>query len=719
MPSFADGGPDRLRKAMDGAGITQSKLANLIGTTQPAVSQWLTGKKEPTEENLADAAKHLRVSVKWLRDGTPPMKATDPTGEREEYLEFAGWRFREAPADGGRDFGNANVWSFDPGLDVLVREVLQNAKDAALSPDKRVDVTFRIIRLTGMDFNDFGEAMKWSEIRPHYDASRNGKQKFNTLLDDGLRRVDERDELLLLTIDDSGTTGLTGPERDKGHFTALCRNNLDSNKDGAGAGGAFGLGKAVLWRASRLSTVLFCSNLAKPEAGRSAHRVFGRCELAWHAREGNEFAGPGWFGRVVQTVDEETADSYWDNQTLADDLFLGREGSGTTACVVGFHDASADTERTPVELAQDLVRSAAENFFPALVADKLGVRVEVYDSRQQYQDKKPVFAQTVNPEDYVPAAVRMLKKYREDSTVEKFGDKLDDVAMREVVLTVPKRTADPKHAEQEHKAVLLVTPADEDVATSTSEKANHLAMFRGPGMVVQLKSLAGVCLGARPFHALLLCGRSPEAVFPGGARANPHADHAAETFLRTAEPPSHNQWTATPDLKAVYARGCKARLEKFLDDARAAVRDLVKPVPKDTGDGPNALKELFRIGSEPTAKPEQPRVIWQDGKVEGEGTQARWKVSARVRLKAKKTFQRLTPAVYFQAETGTGTPVQWESLTAEKGCEVRGATLVVPPDTREVRFSGITNPATHPIPAPDSCVVVDIKKLVETKEVAS
>src|SRR5262249_30697877 len=160
------------------------------------------------------------------------------------------------------------------------------------------------------------------------------------------------------------------------------------------------------------------------------------------------------------------------------------------------------------------------------------------------------------PESYVPAAVRMLKAYQEDRTVERLGDETSDVAAKEVVLTVPKRTVEQKHAEQEHKAVLLLTPADEDAESTELEKQNQLAMFRGHGMVVQFKSLAGTCLGARPFHALLLCGRAPEFVAPEVARSNPQADQAAEMFLRTAEPPSHNQWTATPDLKALYARGC-------------------------------------------------------------------------------------------------------------------------------------------------------------------
>jgi RNA polymerase primary sigma factor len=707
----------RLRKAMELASITQGKLAGMVGTTQPAVSQWLSGKKEPSQENLTDIAKHLKIERRWLVDGIPPMKANEPEVERAEYEESAGWGFRKAPEDGGRDYGNANVWSLDPGLDVLVREVLQNAKDAAVSVDKKVEVVFRIISLSGKDFSDFRDSLKWSDLTKHLEASAENKQKLGTLLKDGLKRVDDDDELMLLVIEDTGTYGLTGPERGTGHFTALCRNNLDSNKEGAsaGAGGAFGLGKAVLWRASRLSTVMFCSNLAKPEDGQTQNRVFGRCELAWHEVDEDTFAGPGWFGH---TDGDGTATSYWGNETLARDLYLNREGTGTTACVVGFHDASADVDRTPVDLAGELVQAAARNFFPALVADKLGVRVEVYDSGKEYRAKNPAFAQTVNPESYVPAGVRMLKAYQEDRTCDCLTDENTEVVAREVVLTVPKRNADPKHAEQEHKAILLLTPADEDAEGPGTEKQNHLAMFRGHGMVVQLKNLTGACLGARPFHALLLCGRAPEFVASDVARSNPQADQAAEMFLRTAEPPSHNQWAATPDLKAVYAHGCVSRLKQFLDAAAEAVRELVKPAPKDTGDGPNALKELFRIGGDP-APTERPRVVEQTGDVDGEGHEARWRVSARVRMKARRTTTKLTPAVYFLAETGAGTAVRWALLKAEKNCEAHGESLIVPPDTREVRFSGVTDPASHPIPAADSCIVVDIKKLVPTKEVPS
>ncbi len=704
---------ERLRRAVDQAKITQGNIAEALGASQPAVSQWLSGKKDPTPDNLAVLAKFLKVRLEWLADGIAPMRSVDLLQDRKEYLAAAGWDFRDAPKDGGRDFGNSNVWSFDPSLEVLVREVLQNTRDAAHSPDKKVEVIFRIVTLANSDLADFQKALKWKKLVEHFEACKSGTQKFNTLLRDGLEQLADKDELVLLLIEDSGTTGLTGPERDKGNFMALCRNNLDSNKDGgAGAGGAFGLGKAVLWRASRLSTVLFCSHLAVPEEGKATDRIFGRCELAWHQTVTKPYAGPGWFGRID---DADCAESYWENSTLASDLYLNREGSGTTACILGFHDASADVQGKPINLAQNIVKAAATNFFPALVADKLGVRVEVYDSGQEYRDRKPAFSKSVNPAEFVPASVRMLQAYREEQTVEAFGDSVHDVVAREIILTVPKRMREPnKHAEQEHRAILLVAPADVDGPEIKTEKPNHMAQFRSPGMIVKSKSLAGICLGVRPFHALLLCGRAAEFAGIGAGRSSQSGDIHAETFLRTAEPPSHNDWLATPDLKAVYAHGCISKLKKFIDDAVAEVRKLVQPQPKDTGDGPDSLKDLFRIGSEPTPKSEQPRVVRQEGRPDAEN---RWNVRATVRLKPRKTSLKLTPAVYFLAETGNGKPVDWLSLEAEKGCEVQGFHLIVPPDTREVRFTGITDPKSHPIPAADSCVVVDVKKVSNLKEV--
>src|SRR5207244_49454 len=83
---------------------------------------------------------------------------------RAEYEGKTGWRFRFAPPDGGRDYGNANVWAFDPTIATMVRDVLQNCRDAELSPGAPVGVVFRIIRLRGTHLEAFKRAVRWEEV---------------------------------------------------------------------------------------------------------------------------------------------------------------------------------------------------------------------------------------------------------------------------------------------------------------------------------------------------------------------------------------------------------------------------------------------------------------------------------------------------------------------------------------------------------------------------
>lgn len=159
-------------------------------------------------------------------------------------------------------------------------------------------VKFRIIELKSRDLNQYFNVMKWLDLKQHLEASTHNRQKLGSLIRDGLDYLQDSQELLLLVIEDSGTTGLVGPETGDGKFAALTRNNLDSNKEGAQTkGGAFGLGKGVLWRASRFATVMFCSNLSQSVTeGQRNLRILGRCDLPWHEMSGHAYAGPGWYG---------------------------------------------------------------------------------------------------------------------------------------------------------------------------------------------------------------------------------------------------------------------------------------------------------------------------------------------------------------------------------------------------------------------------------------
>src|SRR3954451_5386599 len=106
------------------------------------------------------------------------------------------WQFRGENTDGGRDFGNANVWAFDPTLAVFTREVCQNVLD--VRDGDTVHVDFGLYRLRGHALRDFQDRILWDELHPHLVASADESQKFGRELKLGLDHLHENDELIVL-----------------------------------------------------------------------------------------------------------------------------------------------------------------------------------------------------------------------------------------------------------------------------------------------------------------------------------------------------------------------------------------------------------------------------------------------------------------------------------------------------------------------------------------
>src|SRR5436190_20514934 len=114
----------------------------------------------------------------------------------------------------------------------------------------------------------------------------------------------------VLEIRETNTIGLVGPdkiEREDDYFTmpgqtpkayrALCRDDARREKISLGAGGTFGLGKAVLWRASAIQTVLFFSRLSTAANG-VFHRAAAQARLCTHYMAPSEFRGLGFGGHM-------------------------------------------------------------------------------------------------------------------------------------------------------------------------------------------------------------------------------------------------------------------------------------------------------------------------------------------------------------------------------------------------------------------------------------
>ena len=682
----------RFREALDVCGLTQAALAERVGVSQSTVSMWLRGDRRPDRRTMNTLASELGVSPTWLDygEGEGPEKSVSEL--RAAYRSSLEWTFRREQPDGSRDFGNANIFSFSPTIDTFVREVLQNVGDASSAGRARAEFTVR--RLRGNDVDTFLSAFQWQSFRPHLEASIRSGQQVGSALEVGMRAADSRD-LLILEVADFGTTGLLGPDVGGGNFAALCRNNLDSRKaSGQQAGGSYGLGKAVFWRMSSLSTVLFASNLVEPtpDSGRSIGRFIGRSEMVWHEFESGEaFAGPGWFGDVDPKIEDRPM-SYWENAALLRDLCISRDPmeSGTSILVVGFRDPSSDAEQSPTQMAEQIEAAVVTHFWPALSSGALSVTVSVAEGASN------VRTVDVDVEDAAPQEAQMLEAHRRNEVADELLEP-GDVVRLEVPLNVPACVAPSMpHPAFTHNATVLVRRAD---PTEESQSVGRAQFLRGTGMVIFELDLGRILVGAQPFHAAVLCGTAVGDNLEG---------ERAERFLRTAEPPAHNKWDITEKLQREYLRGGGAAVGNFRDAVRNAIRSALAPAIENPPDGPRELASLFKFG-DPINPERAPRLVVDSASVNESGA---WVVEGTVRVPRPTKPVVGRPVLRFEGETGAGTRVEW-TIEPIKDCTAAEGVLTIESGRRTARFRAVSNPATHPVPTGRAAVSVEFKAVRE------
>ncbi|MGA5165238.1 MULTISPECIES: helix-turn-helix transcriptional regulator [Streptomyces] len=676
--------------------LSQKELAQLVGVTPAAVNAWAKGRSVPRYEKIADIAEALGVAVEDAVSRRPPESTPSE-------LE---WVFQRAPQDGSRTGGNVAAYAFAANLEVLAREATQNSLDERL--ERRLPVTSRFVlhELTGRQLHDFLTALRWSSIERHIREAADRRQKTGRVLLDGLNELERTGRLVLLRVDDYNATGLTGPDYDDGRFARVIRRTLDSGKNGA-QGGSYGLGKAALWAASRFGLVLVNSTLSEAQDGRHERRMAGRLELPWHRVDGEDFAGPAWFG-IKDRERTNSVRSWWADDVTAESLYMERSDSspGTSFLVVGAYDGSGDTEQLE-DMHDQLVNGVARNFWASMVGgEQVGplLRASVSAWRNGHVVRAERF---VDPHAHEPARSRAVKAFLDGRTTAELTSR-EDVLKASVTLRLPARKEPDATDEQRptsHEAVLLVTPTTED-----DPKPDHIAYMRSTRMVVRYKRVSDLPLGHRRFQAVLLTGvatgvDSPDAV-------------AAERLLRTAEPPDHNDWTSTEDLTATYVRGARQCILDFKRAAEQSIRELLagQEEESDTDEGPPILRDLLTLEAPTKARTQGFPVVHA---VEGDVTDSgAWKVRVTVKLPERDAPWVLAPVARFVVRSGGNIPVKWAGmLVPERDCELTASgNLRFREGARRGIFRGVTDASTHPVAAGMSCIEVDVPRAKEIAE---
>ena len=506
------------------------------------------------------------------------------------------WVFDQLPPSGARRGGDPSSHAFRHDLETFVREVVQNANDQAVSWP---EVRFRFVELREAALERFLEAVSWATLEPHLEAA--ARTAGGAELGEMLATMRSERRLLLLRVEDRNTEGLTGLEASgESHFRALCKDTLYSHKPSEAAGGSYGLGKSVLWAFSGLSAVVFNSVLLMHAAGQRSPRLIGRAELPSHGTEARAvpggqiwFSGSGWLGQPTRVRAAERAESVWaqDAERLGEALHIGREDHpGTSILILGFRDPTSERVDAIDDLLLRVRAAAVRSFWPAMTMSRRRLRVRLGQGPGDAGGHGADHGAGGERDELVDVgSERLVRPF-----VEAFGRRGEpdeelvepgDVVVRRLGIELPARRGGP--AGQEGFADLVVRLAPDGAADPL---LGHVALFRGPGMVVRYWDRRRLTLGMRPFHALLICGVARDPRSPSVE------DQAMDRFLRDAEPPGHDDWLSTPRLKQHYQRGYASALKRLKDRVDGELRKLLVARPTQGSKGPDRLQKRFPIG---------------------------------------------------------------------------------------------------------------------------
>ena len=617
----------------------------------------------------------------------------------------AKWIFDRPPASGKRSGGNAAMYALTPSLEIFIREVIQNSKDQGpLDKGKPVSIVFKIVKLKNEFLKKFLELIQWKELELHLKAG--DSPKVNIPYIQNIERLKQKNELTIMIVEDTNTTGLCGPEfgyeesKISKNFSSLIRDELFSEKLINNAGGSYGLGKAVLWRFSQFSTVFFSSKISELDKNQSDRiRFIGRTSLPWHENENEKFTGDGWFGKQEDVNGEVTSVSMWGNEaeSFVKQIFNQKNQEfGTSILILGFFEPINEDREIP-EILSEMELSIKKWFWPSLFSKRksLEVRLESWknDKRIEYKE----ITKTIEFEPFIDA----LSHYENNQLSYELNNP-GDIIKSTIDVTIPgKYDGTPRC---DCKTSLLIRLANGE---SEKELINHVAFYRGFGMVTEYLNLKGLSLSARPFHAVLICGDA--------RNEEEENDVKLEEFLTYAEPPEHTKWESNERLKKYYKQGYRKALIDLHNDVKIRIKEFVSEIISTGKHGPKLLMQKFPLGVGEGGGGKKSKFYFQNIKAELENNF--WRFSGEI-ITSKTVTNAWNAEIdlQFMDEEGGGEGKVISNVSVNNGkATIKNGIgkLEIPKDITSIKFEGISDPKLHPIDADNSTVrlVINAKEI--------
>lgn len=400
------------------------------------------------------------------------------------------WKFAKMSdemMDQGPNNSTAEHFKSQDIFSALVRESIQNSLDVPADESKPVVVKYTFGTLSGTTTE------KIREIEKHVRACRETYpdspvyQRMVAFLDSH-----QNDEISYLKVSDYNTIGMDYEEgNNKCGFYSFVQSVGNSSKNNSGSGGSFGFGKAAYYEFSNTRSILVSSKT------RNGDVAFQGCSmLCTHRIDGQKYNFSGFFditsGKPVQ------------DEALIPEEFRRNE-SGSDIYLLHINDDRSQMK----QYEESIIRSVLLNFWMAIYAEKLEVRV---DWDNDGEDDVIISSQTL---------LELMDKYYRSSK-----DEVEYCNPRPYYDAVVNAVPNDPESTKDHECVVFHNDNLKNVGRVTfylmrniGTRDRYLRM-RKPLMVIDSVKLSG----QRGISGVLIC------------------DGEANDFLSKAEPPAHDRW---------------------------------------------------------------------------------------------------------------------------------------------------------------------------------
>ncbi|MEQ1698531.1 MAG: hypothetical protein ABMA25_00380 [Ilumatobacteraceae bacterium] len=449
---------------------------------------------------------------------------------------------------------------------LMAREVIQNSWDAArelrsqlgdAAPDFQIE--FEFSERVGESKRRIAQHLDLGGLKSHLNLVETSRNKIGLGATNALDHLESDTPLKVLTISETGTTGMYGPFKQAKSKLYLALISVGYTMKDAGSGGSYGYGKAGLIAGSAIRTVVAytCFRERADDPG-VTRRLLGMTYWGQHELGLDSFTGFARFGHHedgwVRPFENDAADAVAASLGLKLRDPGAIEDLGTTFVVV-------DSEVEP----EDLRTAITRNWWPAMIDDAFHpiVRRVKPDGQVEKFDLRP-------RKD--PLLMSFIRAWELATTPQ---DNLVPTELRKDLGKAPTAAGSQQlgfiglHADlggwsYSHGAPAegLTSDDDDDVSSETS----LVALVRGPRMVVE--------------YVPYLSGKPP---FLRGVFL---ASDEADDLLRQTEPKAHDAWETKAVEEGIDVRAPLVA-DAVMKKIRSTVRDFqkrLKPPPPDPGD---------------------------------------------------------------------------------------------------------------------------------------